>query len=93
VPSLLASFTTGDFSGIEGLTDSILTASTRAYQFASAKAYSTVFFTTIAFTGIAVILSFFAPNVDDKMTGQVAVTLHKTHTTTEDKMAAPDEEV
>jgi hypothetical protein len=50
---------------------------TRAYKFANAHAYSTVFYTTIAFTGVAVIFSFWSPNVDEKMTGQIAVTLHR----------------
>ncbi|KAF2692137.1 TRI12-domain-containing protein [Lentithecium fluviatile CBS 122367] len=48
-----------------------------AFILANSQAYSTVFYTTIAFTGIAVVLSFFSPNVDDKMTGKIAVTLHK----------------
>lgn len=33
-------------------------------------------YTTLAFTAIAIIISCFAPNVDEKMTGQVAATLH-----------------
>jgi hypothetical protein len=49
----------------------------QAYKTASAQAYSTVFYTTIAFSGIAVVISFFSPNVDDKMTGEIAVTLGK----------------
>jgi hypothetical protein len=77
VPTFLQGFTTGSFSGVEGLTDAILAVGTQAYKTASAQAYSTVFYTTIAFTGIAVVISFFSPNVDDKMTGEVAVTLGK----------------
>jgi len=78
VPSLLQGFSTGSFSGVGGLTDEILAISTRAYQEASSDAYRTVFFTTIAFSVIAIGLSFFCPNVDDKMTDQIAVTLHNT---------------
>ena len=37
-----------------------------------------MFYTTIAFTCVTVALAFFAPNVDDKMDGKVAVTLHHT---------------
>jgi hypothetical protein len=77
VPAFLNGLTTGSFANVPGLDDNILAIGTRAYRFANAHAYRTVFFTTIAFTSIAVILSFFAPNVDNKMTGQVAVTLHR----------------
>jgi Fungal trichothecene efflux pump (TRI12) len=77
VPAFLTGLTTGSFTGVEGLTDSILAAGTQAYKVANAQAYSTVFYTTIAFTGTAVIISFFSPNVDDKMTRDVAVTLNR----------------
>jgi hypothetical protein len=77
VPAFLGGFTTGSFAGIPGINDQIIAAGKQAYKVANVEAYSTVFFTTLAFTGIAIILSFFSPNVDDKMTGQVAVTLHK----------------
>jgi hypothetical protein len=77
VPGFIAGLTTGSFDGVQGLTSSILAAGTEAYKQASSDAYATVFYTTIAFTGTAVIISFFAPNVDDKMTGEVAVTLGK----------------
>jgi hypothetical protein len=78
VPAFIQGFTTGSFTNITGLNNNILAVGTRAYRVANAEAYSTVFYTTIAFSGIAIILSFFSPNVDDKMTGQVAVTLHHT---------------
>lgn len=77
MPALLQGFTTGSFDGVEGLNPTILAVATRAYKFANAHAYSTVFYTTIAFSGIAVLLSFWSPNVDEKMTGQIAVTLHR----------------
>lgn len=76
VPSFLAGFTTGTFDGVPGVNATILAVGNTAYKTANSDAYRTVFFTTIAFTGIAVILSVFSPNVDDKMTGQVAVKLH-----------------
>jgi hypothetical protein len=78
VPAFLGGFTTGSFADIPGINAGIIAASTRAYKFASSHAYSTVFYTSIAFTGIAVIQSFIAPNVDDKMDGQIAVMLHGT---------------
>ena len=61
---------------MEGVTPEVLAIGTRAYKVASAHAYSTVFYTSIGFTGLGVILSFFSPNVDDKMDGNIAVTLH-----------------
>jgi len=70
-------FTTGSFAAVNGLTDTILAVGMQAYKTANTQAYSTVFYTTIAFSGVAVIISFFSPNVDDKMTRDVAVTLGK----------------
>lgn len=72
--------TTGSFANVSGLNDAILNTGISAYRSANAHAYSTVFYTSVAFTTIAVILSFFSPNVDEKMTGQVAVTLRKGET-------------
>ena len=74
VPAFMQGLTTGSFSGVDDLTNAILAVGKQAYKMASAQAFSTVFYTTIAFTGVAVVISFFSPNVDDKMTGEVAVT-------------------
>ena len=78
VPKFIAGFTTGSFANITGLTPEIQAIGTKAYQTASAHAYSTVFYSTMAFTGIGIVLAFFNPNVDSKMTGDIAVTLHRT---------------
>jgi len=56
VASFMGGFTTGNFTGIEGLTTEILMTGTRAYKEANAMAYSTVFYTTIVFSGIAIII-------------------------------------
>ncbi|OAG09823.1 MFS general substrate transporter [Paraphaeosphaeria sporulosa] len=77
VAGFMAGLTSGSFTDVSGLTPDIISAGMAAYKSANAQAYRTVFLATIAFTGLAVILSFFAPNVDDKMTGQIAVTLHR----------------
>lgn len=77
VVAFLTGFTTGDFSDVPGLTPKILAIGTASYKLASAHAYSTVFLTSIAFTGIALIISFWAPNVDHKLTVEVATTLHE----------------
>lgn len=65
------------FGGVQGSTAQIDAIGTRAYQFASSDAYRTVFLTTLAFSSIGIILTWFAPNVDSKLTGEVTVTLSK----------------
>ena len=79
VGQFIAAFTTGGdaFSKVPGVTPQILAIGTRAYQEANASAYRTVFLTTIAFTGVAVISALLLPNVDHFLTGKVATTLHK----------------
>lgn len=77
VESFLAAMTTGSFEGIHGLTPGIIEIGVAAYKNASAAAYRTVFLSTIAFSGTALLLSFFCPNVDDRMTSVVATTLHR----------------
>jgi hypothetical protein len=74
--AFLAGFTSGDFSTVPGLTPRILSVGLAAYKVASAHAYKTVFLVSIAFSGIAVVITAWAPNVGDKMTSQVATTLH-----------------
>jgi hypothetical protein len=78
VSSFLGGFATGSFTGIKGLTPAITAIGMRAYKEANAQAYSTVFLTTLGFSGIAIILSFFNPNVEDKMTNDIAATLNNT---------------
>ena len=75
VPGFIGALTTGDFSSVEGVTEQIIAVGVRAYKWANAEAYRTVYLTTIAFTGVAVILTFFAPNTEKYMTGQVVATL------------------
>jgi hypothetical protein len=77
VSAYMLCLTSGSFADVPGENPGILAAGMQAYRQANSQAYSTVFYTTIAFTGLAVLLSFFSPNVDDKMTSQIAVTLHK----------------
>ncbi|KJR86299.1 uncharacterized protein SPSK_02313 [Sporothrix schenckii 1099-18] len=63
---------------VPGLNETILAAGVHAYKVASADAYRTVFYSTIAFSGIGILLSIFVPNVDTLLTGEVAVTLRAT---------------
>ncbi|CAK7242647.1 MAG: hypothetical protein STHCBS139747_004143 [Sporothrix thermara] len=76
VAAFTAALTTGDFSNVAGLTDDILAIGQAAYKQANVEAYRTVFLVTIAFSGIAVLISFALPHVESVMTGNVAATLH-----------------
>lgn len=53
----------------------------KAYEKATSDAYNTVFLTTIAFSGIGIILSFFALNVDHLLTNTISITLHERNNT------------
>lgn len=79
VSEFISAFTLGTsaFEGISGVTPEILAVGTNAYQRANADAYRTVFYSNIAFSGVAIICSLLLPNVDHLLTSQVATTLHK----------------
>lgn len=64
------------FANVTGNSDSITTTGLSAYALASADAYRTVSLNTIVFSGLALVLSFFVPNVEDRLTGDVVATLH-----------------
>jgi hypothetical protein len=79
VVAFLGAFSVGTpeaFAAVPGITPSILAVGTRAYKLANADAFKTVYLSTVAFSGVAIILTFFAPNVDELMTHNVASTLH-----------------
>jgi len=79
VADFLAAITAGTpdaFADISGITDAIIAVGLRAYKVANADAYRTVYLSTIAFSALAVLLTWFAPNTEKYMTGQVAATLH-----------------
>jgi hypothetical protein len=63
------------YAGVDGVTDSILAVGIRAYKVANAEAYRTVYLSTIAFTGLAIALTFFALNTEEYITDHVAATL------------------
>lgn len=79
VEQFIAAFSVGSsaFESVPGITPEILAVGTRAYQEANAAAYRTVFLSTIAFSGVAIIAALLLPNVDKFLTGKVATTLHK----------------
>lgn len=79
IASYFAAVTSGSaeaLAKVTGVTPAIIAAGSRALQVAYCDAYRTVFLTSIAFSGIALVLCFFVPNAEDLMTRDVAVTLH-----------------
>ncbi|OBT94080.1 hypothetical protein VE01_07168 [Pseudogymnoascus verrucosus] len=79
VPAFIAAITAGEtaWEAVVGLTPAIQAIGIRAYQEASSDAFKTVFLSTIAFSGVGIILTIFAPNVDHLLTNDVTVTLHE----------------
>jgi hypothetical protein len=79
VLSYMVALTTGNATALQavpGISPSIIAAGTGAYKNASTDAYRTVFYSTIAFSAVGVIISFFLPNIDNLLTGEVSTTLH-----------------
>jgi hypothetical protein len=60
---------------VHGISPAIEAVGVRAYQVANAQAYKTVFLTTLAFSGIGIVVSYWCPNVDRFLVGDVTVTL------------------
>lgn len=65
------------FSNVEGATKDIIAVGLVAYKEANTQSFRVVFLVTIAFTGLAVLLSLFLPNIDKLLSEKVAVTLGK----------------
>lgn len=65
--SLLASVT--------GTNSTIIEIGVEMYKVASARAYSTVFLTTLAFSGLGVIASLMTPEIESKLHGKVSCKL------------------
>ncbi|KAF1989204.1 fungal trichothecene efflux pump [Aulographum hederae CBS 113979] len=86
IPAFLAAITAGTQSAwdaVGGLTPAIQAVGVRAYQEASSDAYTTVFLSTLAFSGIGIVLSPFLPSVDHLLTEDVTVTLERGGTKSE----------
>ncbi|KAF2489786.1 MFS general substrate transporter [Lophium mytilinum] len=62
-------------AAVKGLTPQVLVAGGKAYQHAYMDAYRTIFLVSIAFGGLAIIVSFFIADIDKLMTRSVAATL------------------
>ncbi|KJR86830.1 siderophore iron transporter [Sporothrix schenckii 1099-18] len=68
--------TVADLGKISGVTADIIAIGTRAYQMAYADSYRTIFFTSIAFGVMALIVALFVPNFDALLTNEVATQLN-----------------
>ena len=80
VESFITSLSGGNataLAAVPGLTDSISAIGLRAYKEANMSAYRSVFYSTIAFSAVGIIMSIFLPNIDHLLTKQVATTLHE----------------
>lgn len=76
VPDFLEGIsTTGDVSAVEGVNETIIAAGSEAYAWATVYTYRMVFYSTIAFSVVSIILAFLSPNVSKYMTENVAATL------------------
>lgn len=75
------------YSGVQGITDKIVAVGVRAYQVANVEAFRTVYFSTIAFSAISIIMTVWAPNTEKWMTGNVAATLNQEETTSDEEKA------
>jgi hypothetical protein len=78
VLSFVAAIATGSFASVVGVTPTIIAAGLAAYQDAQVDAFRAVFYTALAFLILNAIMSFWFPNLDDKMTNEVAARLHTT---------------
>jgi hypothetical protein len=64
VPTLIAALGgLSHFADVKGLNDTILAAATEAYKDANVQAFRTVFLSTLAFNGLAVISTLFVPKM------------------------------
>jgi hypothetical protein len=83
----LSAGTADAFQQVPGITLSIITAGVRAYKVANSNAYKTVYLSTIAFSAIAVFLTWFAPNTEKYMSEKVVATLHNEEVSDSEKQA------
>ncbi|TPX09104.1 uncharacterized protein E0L32_001633 [Thyridium curvatum] len=89
VPDFLAALTggvAGAMSKVPGITDGIVAAGVAAYKVANADAYRTVYLSTLAFSGLAICLSWWAPDTDKYLSSKVAATLHREDVSDEERM-------
>lgn len=75
LPAFLTAFTSSNetaLAAIPGANSTVLAAAATGLQTAYSHSFKIVYLATIAFGGCAIIAAWFAPNMDDKMTDEVA---------------------
>lgn len=77
---------TDALAAIPGITDRIIALGLAAYKQANADAYRTVYLTTLAFSGVAICLTWWAPNTEKYMTSHVAATLNREQVSDDEKV-------
>ena len=93
VPDFLAALTSGvsgAMQAVPGITDKIIEVGMTAYKQANSDAYKTVYLSTLAFSGVAICLTFFAPNTEEYMTTHIAATLHREEVSDNEKVIGGD---
>lgn len=75
IPAFIAGISKGSFAGVPGVTQSIISVGVLAYKQALVLAYRTVFLTTLAFSGLILVLSIFYPNFDNRMPNETVAIL------------------
>lgn len=77
VPSFIATIQTNpsQLANIPGVTARIISIGMEAFKSANAKAYTTVYLSTIAFSAVGVIFSLLTPKIESKLTNSVTTRL------------------
>ncbi|ORY07019.1 fungal trichothecene efflux pump [Clohesyomyces aquaticus] len=88
IKSFILALPTKKFTKVPGVTAEVIKAGLAAYKEANVQSFRVVFLTTIAFTGLAVLLSLFLPDIDKLLTTKVAVTLGKNEKVADEKLGA-----
>lgn len=80
VPQLIAALTgtkANAISAVPGINANIQAAAGMAYQYANSQAYKTVFLSTIAFSGLSMIMLYWVPTLDPRKKGYVSRTIQR----------------
>lgn len=77
VPEFLVVLSTNpvELSHISGANSTIVEVGMSAFKAANAQAYSTVYLSTIAFSGLGVIFSFLTPRIEARLTNEISCKL------------------
>jgi len=92
VPTLLKAIAAGTSDALDyvpGMTSKIAAVVGEATKTAYSLSFQTVYLTSIAFGGLAIIAAFFTRSIDDKMTSEVAQKLRGTDANEEGVSTSP----